>query len=82
MAYIDGNEKAFFGRIQGAVPMGLVKLEPGGYFRLHWHNGEPGLNPLFITSLLETELGCFSDQIEKLWSWICVKVGGKEKSGP
>ena len=37
---ILGNVKAFFGRIQGAVPMGLVKLEPNGYFRLHWHNGK------------------------------------------
>ena len=37
---IPGNVKAFFGRIQGAVPMGLVKLEPNGYFRLHWHNGK------------------------------------------
>ena len=49
MTYIDGNEKVSFGRIQGAVPMGLVKLEPGGYFRLHWHNGKP-VNNQFLTA--------------------------------
>ena len=37
MDHIPGNSKSYYGTLKGARPMGMVKLEPGGYFKLHWH---------------------------------------------
>ena len=36
---IPGNNKVFYGVLEGAIPMGMVKMEQDGYFKLHWHNG-------------------------------------------
>ena len=36
---IPGNNKVYYGVLEGAVPMGVVKMGKGGYFKLHWHNG-------------------------------------------
>ena len=37
MDHIPGNKNSFYGVLNGARPMGMVKLGPGGYFKLHWH---------------------------------------------
>ena len=38
--HIPGNHKMWYAPLEGAVPMGICRIEPGGYFKLHWHNGE------------------------------------------
>ena len=35
--HIPGNCKVWYACLNGARPMGMVKIEPGGYFKLHWH---------------------------------------------
>ena len=35
--HIPGNSKVYYASLNGARPMGMVKIEPGGYFKLHWH---------------------------------------------
>ena len=37
---VPGNNQVYYGVLDGAVPMGIVKMKPGGYFKLHWHNGK------------------------------------------
>ena len=38
--HIPGNHKMWYAPLEGAVPMGICRIEPGGYFKLHWHNGK------------------------------------------
>ena len=33
------NRNSFYTRVPGMIKMGLVKLEQGGHFQLHWHKG-------------------------------------------
>merc|ERR1712147_612005 len=35
--HIPGNSKVAYACLKGPRPMGMVKIEPGGYFKLHWH---------------------------------------------